>query len=71
MTTSLLSPKYQIVIPKKIRRSMNLQPGQRLELVEKNGKIEIRPILTEDQLVGFLRDASHLPFERDKRDRSV
>ncbi len=71
MTTSLLSPKYQIVIPKEIRKSMNLHPGQRLQLVEKDGAIEVRPILTPDQLVGFLSDCAHIPFERDKTDREM
>ncbi|MES2996546.1 MAG: AbrB/MazE/SpoVT family DNA-binding domain-containing protein [Verrucomicrobiota bacterium] len=71
MTTALLSPKFQIVIPKEIRRSMNLQPGQRLQLTEKNGKIEIRPILTPDQLIGFLKDKAHIPFEREKTDRPL
>lgn len=65
MTSTLLSPKFQIVIPKEIRNSMNLKPGQRLQLVEKDGKIEIRPILTPDQLIGFLSDCSHIPFERE------
>ena len=65
MTTSLLSPKYQIVIPKEIRKSMNLKPGQRLQLTEKDGKIEIRPILTPEQLIGFLKGKEPLEFERE------
>ncbi len=65
MTTALLSPKYQVVIPKEIRKSMNLQPGQRLQFVEKDGKIEIRPILTPDQLIGFLKGTKPLEFERE------
>lgn len=71
MTTAILSPKFQIVIPKGIRRSMNLKPGQRLHVVEKDGKIEIRPILTPDQLIGFLKDKAHLPFEREKTGREL
>jgi AbrB family looped-hinge helix DNA binding protein len=71
MTTALLSPKFQIVIPKEIRKSMNLKPGQRLQLVEKDGKIEVRPILTPDQLIGFLKNKAHIPFERDKTDRPL
>jgi AbrB family looped-hinge helix DNA binding protein len=71
MTTSLLSPKYQIVIPKEIRKSMNLKPGQRLQLIEKEGRIEVRPILTPDQLIGFLKDKAHIAFERDKTDRPL
>ena len=66
MTTSLLSPKYQIVIPKEIRKSMNLKPGQRLQLTEMDGKIEIRPILTPEQLIGFLKGEKALEFEREQ-----
>lgn len=69
MTTSLLSPKYQVVIPKEIRKTFGLKPGQRLQFVGKDGHIEIRPILTPDQLVGFLKDKAHLAFEREKQDR--
>ncbi|MEI8037580.1 MAG: AbrB/MazE/SpoVT family DNA-binding domain-containing protein [Verrucomicrobiota bacterium] len=71
MTTSLLSPKYQVVIPKEIRKSMNLKPGQRLQFKQVDGKIEIRPILTPDQLVGFLKGKTKLPFEREKQDRPL
>jgi AbrB family looped-hinge helix DNA binding protein len=71
MTTALLSPKFQIVIPKEIWKSLNLQPGQRMHLVEKDGKIEIRPILTPDQLIGYLKDCAHIPFEREKSDREL
>jgi len=65
MTTSLLSPKYQIVIPKEIRKSMNLKPGQRLQFTEVDGRIEIRPILTPRQLIGFLKGDKPLEFERE------
>ncbi len=71
MKTSLLSPKYQVVIPKEIRKSMNLKPGQRLQFTEVNGKIEVRPILTPDQLIGFLKEKAHLSFEREKTDRPL
>lgn len=71
MTTSTLSPKYQIVIPKDIRKKLDLKPGQRLRFEEKDGHIEIRPILTPDQLIGFLKDKAHINFEREKQDRPL
>jgi AbrB family looped-hinge helix DNA binding protein len=71
MTTSLLSPKYQVVIPKEIRKTLNLRPGQRLNFIEKDGHIELRPILMPEQLIGFLKDQAHLAFEREKTDRSI
>jgi AbrB family looped-hinge helix DNA binding protein len=71
MQTSTLSPKYQIVIPKEVRKSMNLKPGQQLQFIEKDGRIEIRPILTTDQLIGFLKGKTKLPFIREKQDRPL
>jgi AbrB family looped-hinge helix DNA binding protein len=71
MTTSLLSPRFQVVIPKEIRKSLNLQPGQRLQLVAKPGKIEIRPILSPGQLIGFLKGKVPIAFEREKTDRPL
>lgn len=71
MTTALLSPKYQIVIPKEVRQTLNLKPGQRLTVVEKDGRIEIAPILTPDQLLGFLKDKAHIAFQREKTDRPL
>jgi AbrB family looped-hinge helix DNA binding protein len=65
MTTALLSPKYQIVIPKEIRKSLKLKPGQRLHLTEVDGRIEVRPILTPEQLIGFLKGESPLELERE------
>lgn len=71
MTTSLLSPKYQIVIPREIRKALDLKPGQRLNVIEKDGHIELRPILTPERLIGFLKGKTKLPFEREKQDRPL
>lgn len=64
MTTSLLSPKYQIVIPKEVRQTLGLKPGQRLQVTAKDGYVELRPILTPEQLIGFLKGPEALEFER-------
>lgn len=65
MNISLLSPKFQIVIPKEIRKSLNLRPGQLLQFVEKGGTIEIRPLLGPDELIGFLKGPEPLVYERE------
>ena len=44
---------------------MNLKPGQRIQFIEKDGGIEIRPILTPDQLIGFLKGKTPLQLERE------
>lgn len=71
MNTSTLSPKYQIVIPKEIRKKLTLRPGQRLAVSEKDGHIEMRPILTPDQFAGILKDKASIPFVREKTDRPL
>ena len=65
MTSALLSPKYQIVIPKDVRKILGLKPGQRLSVTAKDGHIELNPILTPEQLIGFLKKDTPLKFERE------
>jgi AbrB family looped-hinge helix DNA binding protein len=38
-----VSPKYQVVIPKKIRVSLQLRPGQKMQVVEYDGRVELIP----------------------------
>lgn len=40
MTTVKISPKYQVVIPKEIRRKLNLRPGQKLQILQLGDRIE-------------------------------
>jgi AbrB family looped-hinge helix DNA binding protein len=66
MTVSKISPKYQIVIPKAVRKRLGLRPGQSLQVTERDDHIELRPILAPNQLVGILADCRHIPFEREQ-----
>ena len=43
MHTVTVSPKFQVVIPKQIRESLRLRPGQKMTVVEYNGRIELIP----------------------------
>ena len=50
-----ISTKYQVVIPKRIRSSMGLKPGQKVQLIEYAGRIEIIPVRSVAEARGFLK----------------
>ena len=51
MNTVAVSPKFQVVIPKDIRRALNLVSGQRMAVQLNDGKVEFIP----EQTVASLR----------------
>jgi AbrB family looped-hinge helix DNA binding protein len=63
-----LSPKFQVVIPLSVRRNMGLRPGQRMKVVEYDGRIELIPERDIKDMRGFLKGID-TSFERDEEDR--
>ena len=55
MHTVIVSPKYQVVIPKPVREALRLRPGQRMQIVEYEGRIELIPEKDIKDLRGFLK----------------
>jgi AbrB family looped-hinge helix DNA binding protein len=55
MHTVTVSPKYQVVIPKNIREAMHLRPGQKMKVIEYDGRIELIPDRNISELKGFLK----------------
>ena len=55
MQTVTVSPKYQVVIPKKIRESLHLHPGQKMQVIEYDGRIEFIPKRDIRELRVFLK----------------
>ncbi|MBN1424765.1 AbrB/MazE/SpoVT family DNA-binding domain-containing protein [Candidatus Fermentibacteria bacterium] len=55
MVIVTVSPTYQIVIPKPIRDRMKLAPGQRLQVITHEDRLELIPLRPMDELRGFLR----------------
>ena len=41
METVTVSPKYQIVIPKIIRTELEIKPGEKIVMIEKDGVIHL------------------------------
>jgi len=65
MQTVTLSPKYQVVIPKAVRESLQLRPGQKMQVVEYDGRIELIPEKDINELRGFLKGIN-TEFEREE-----
>lgn len=65
MNTVILSPKFQIVIPLAVRRAMGLRAGQKMQVVEYEGRIELIPDRDITELRGFLKGIN-TDFEREK-----
>jgi len=50
-----VSPKYQVVIPKTVRETLNVRPGQKLQVIEYAGRIELVPECDIKELRGFIK----------------
>ena len=55
MQTVTVSPKFQVVIPKTIRESLQLRPGQKMQVIEYEGRSEFIPEKDIAELRGFLK----------------
>ena len=52
--TVVLSSKYQLVIPSRVRKLLKLRPGARIQVMEHNGRIELIPLRSIEETRGFL-----------------
>jgi AbrB family looped-hinge helix DNA binding protein len=68
MSTVTVSPKYQVVIPEKIRKGMNIKPGQKFDVVEFEGCLEFVPVKDMRSLRGSLKGLD-TEVPRDREDR--
>jgi AbrB family looped-hinge helix DNA binding protein len=64
MQSVTVSPKYQVVIPKTVREALKLYPGQKMQIVEYAGRIELIPERDIKELRGFLKGIN-TEFNRD------
>ena len=68
MATATVSSKYQIVIPKEIRREVRIRSGQVVQVIAKGGVITLVPDRPLAELRGFLKGMKTEGF-REKSDR--
>jgi AbrB family looped-hinge helix DNA binding protein len=67
MESVSISSKYQVVIPKEIRKQMGLKPGERVIMITFGGRIEIIPSRDLKKMRGILKGIdSAIPREEDR-----
>lgn len=69
MTTSKVGPKGQVVIPKRIRDSLGIEPGERVRVEEDDGEVRVRKLASVDELRGLLPRAEVGPGDLEEEHR--
>jgi AbrB family looped-hinge helix DNA binding protein len=54
-TQVLVSPKYQIVIPKEVREMMKIRPGQKMEVIAYGNSILLVPVIPIKKARGMFK----------------
>ena len=58
MARVTVSPKFQVVIPQEIREAMKIKPGQKVQVILYEGRIQLIPINSMSSKRGFLKGIS-------------
>ena len=67
MATVTISPKFQVVIPKEVRERLGLKPGQKVQTIVFDDRIELIPIKPIKKMKGFLKGIdTRVPREADR-----
>ena len=55
MDAAKISPKFQVVIPKKLREALKLTPGQKVQMIVYGTRLEMIPLRELSAMRGFLK----------------
>ena len=67
MSVVTVSPKFQVVIPRAIREALGLEPGQKMQALEYQDRVELIPVRPAKALRGILRGIdTAVPREPDR-----
>lgn len=67
MNTVTVSSKFQIVIPSKVRDSLDIHSGEKLQVIPYNGRIELVPVRDIKSMRGFLEGIdTSVPRDADR-----
>ena len=68
MDAVTVSPKYQVVIPLKVRQRMRVKPGQKMHVLAYDNMVVFIPVRSIKEARGSLK-GFNTDIERDERDR--
>jgi AbrB family looped-hinge helix DNA binding protein len=54
MEKATVSTKYQVVIPKRVRDELGIEPGQKVQVIPYMGRIELIPVQDIKEGRGFV-----------------
>jgi AbrB family looped-hinge helix DNA binding protein len=67
MKSVTISPKYQVVIPREVRESMEIKPGSKVQVLLYENRIELIPMKNLKRMRGFLKGIdTTVERERDR-----
>jgi AbrB family looped-hinge helix DNA binding protein len=69
MNVVTVSPKYQVVIPKDVRERAHIMPGEKLQVLCFDDRIELVRTRVMRTMRGFLAGMDST-FHRDEKDRT-
>ncbi len=55
MKTVTVSPKYQVVIPRDVRETLSIKPGEKMQVINYANRIELIPVKSITAMRGFLK----------------
>ena len=51
----MVSPEYQVVIPPEVRQSLGIQPGQEVQVIQYDNRVELIPVRPLHKARGMLK----------------
>lgn len=67
MPVVTVSPKFQVVIPRDIREALRLEPGQQVQVLQYQNRVEFIPVQPMRKMRGFLKGLdTTVPRDKDR-----
>ena len=55
METVMVTPKYEIAIPRALRKALRIKPGEKFQIIQYGDRIELIPLKPIKRMRGFLK----------------